>query len=136
MCGIAGIVDREHPQAHDLAAMVASIYHRGPDEEGSVTLPFAALGMRRLAIVDLSGGQQPFTNEDQSIYVVTNGEKSTTSKTSSATCRRAGTPFIHGATSRSSPTRTRIRHRVPQPAAGDVRDRALGQPHADAHRRA
>ena len=74
MCGIAGIIDREHPQAHDLAAMVASIYHRGPDEEGSVTLPFAALGMRRLAIVDLSGGQQPFTNEDQSIYVVTNGE--------------------------------------------------------------
>ncbi len=74
MCGIAGIIDREQARPDDLAAMVASIYHRGPDEEGHVTLPFAALGMRRLAIVDLSGGRQPFTNEDQSIYVVTNGE--------------------------------------------------------------
>lgn len=74
MCGIAGIIEREGPQAADLAAMVRSLHHRGPDEEGSVVLPEAALGMRRLAIVDLSGGQQPFTNEDGTIQVVTNGE--------------------------------------------------------------
>lgn len=74
MCGIAGIVAREGPQAAELAAMVRSLFHRGPDDEGSVVLAEAALGMRRLAIVDLSGGRQPFANEDGTIQVVTNGE--------------------------------------------------------------
>lgn len=74
MCGIAGIIERDGPHAAELAAMVRSLFHRGPDEEGSVVLPEAALGMRRLAIVDLSGGQQPHFNEDRTIQVVTNGE--------------------------------------------------------------
>lgn len=74
MCGIAAIVEREGPQAEALAAMVRRLFHRGPDEEGSVVLPEVALGMRRLAIVDLSGGQQPHYNEDRTIQVVTNGE--------------------------------------------------------------
>jgi asparagine synthase (glutamine-hydrolysing) len=74
MCGIAAIVEREGPQAAELAAMVRSLVHRGPDEEGSIVLPEAALGMRRLAIVDLAGGHQPFANEDGTIQVVTNGE--------------------------------------------------------------
>ena len=43
--------------------MVRTLHHRGPDEEGSVTLPGVGLGMRRLAIVDLAGGQQPISNE-------------------------------------------------------------------------
>ena len=73
MCGIAGIVERQ-ASGPDLAAMVRSLFHRGPDEEGSIVLPEVALGMRRLAIVDLAGGQQPQTNEDHSIQVVQNGE--------------------------------------------------------------
>ena len=61
MCGIAAIVERDParvtPEA-DLAGMVAALLHRGPDEEGRVCLPGAALGMRRLAIVDLATGQK------------------------------------------------------------------------------
>lgn len=77
MCGIVGIVesDLNRPVApEDLARMVRTLHHRGPDEEGSVTLAGVGLGMRRLSIVDLSGGQQPFTNETDSIQLVANGE--------------------------------------------------------------
>jgi len=77
MCGIVGIVDRDlsRPvQADDLARMVQMLHHRGPDEEGSVTLPGVGLGMRRLAIVDLAGGQQPILNETGDIKIVANGE--------------------------------------------------------------
>jgi len=77
MCGIVGIVeaDLERPvRPEDLGRMVRTLHHRGPDEEGSVTLHGVGLGMRRLAIVDLSGGQQPFTNETGAIQLVANGE--------------------------------------------------------------
>lgn len=77
MCGIVGIVesDLERPvRPEDLGRMVQMLHHRGPDEEGSVTLNGVGLGMRRLAIVDLAGGQQPFTNESGAIQLVANGE--------------------------------------------------------------
>ncbi len=77
MCGIVGIVesDLERPvRPEDLGRMVRTLHHRGPDEEGSVTLNGVGLGMRRLSIVDLSGGQQPFTNESGAIQLVANGE--------------------------------------------------------------
>ena len=77
MCGIVGIVERdlERPvAADDLARMVQMLHHRGPDEEGSITLPGVGLGMRRLAIVDLAGGQQPILNETGDIKIVANGE--------------------------------------------------------------
>ena len=54
--------------------MVEQLHHRGPDEEGSITLPGVGLGMRRLAIVDLAGGQQPILNETGEIKIVANGE--------------------------------------------------------------
>jgi asparagine synthase (glutamine-hydrolysing) len=54
--------------------MVRTLVHRGPDEEGSVALTGVGLAMRRLAIVDLTGGQQPFTNEAGDIQLVANGE--------------------------------------------------------------
>jgi asparagine synthase (glutamine-hydrolysing) len=77
MCGIVGIIqhspDRAVPRG-DVERMVRTLNHRGPDEEGSVLLPGVALAMRRLSIVDLAGGQQPFANEDESIQVVANGE--------------------------------------------------------------
>lgn len=77
MCGIAGIVaaDPARPVAEaDLLGMVRTLHHRGPDDEGHVVLPGVGLGMRRLAIVDLSGGQQPFTNETGELQLVCNGE--------------------------------------------------------------
>ena len=77
MCGIVGIVesDLSRPIVIDeLDRMVRMLVHRGPDEEGHVTLPGVGLGMRRLSIVDLAGGQQPFTNESDSIQLVANGE--------------------------------------------------------------
>ena len=77
MCGIAGIVNRdpERPTSPDrLAAMVATLRHRGPDDAGQIALPGAGLGMRRLSIIDVAGGQQPFTNEDGTLHLVGNGE--------------------------------------------------------------
>jgi asparagine synthase (glutamine-hydrolysing) len=77
MCGIVGIIERdlERPvTAADLDRMVRTLHHRGPDEEGSVTLPGVGLGMRRLAIVDLAGGQQPILNETGDVKIVANGE--------------------------------------------------------------
>ena len=77
MCGIVGIVERDLNRpvaASDVQRMVRTLNHRGPDEEGSVLLPGVGLAMRRLAIVDIAGGQQPFANEDGSMQVVANGE--------------------------------------------------------------
>ena len=77
MCGIVGIVESDLNRpvlAEELGRMVRMLHHRGPDEEGSVTLNGVGLGMRRLSIVDLAGGQQPFSNETDSIQLVANGE--------------------------------------------------------------
>jgi asparagine synthase (glutamine-hydrolysing) len=60
--------------SEDIDRMVRTLAHRGPDEEGTVALDGVGLGMRRLSIVDLAGGQQPFANEDGSIHLVANGE--------------------------------------------------------------
>lgn len=77
MCGIVGVVERdpERPVAAEtLDRMVGTLRHRGPDEEGRVLLPGVALGMRRLAIIDVAGGQQPFASEDGAVRLVANGE--------------------------------------------------------------
>jgi asparagine synthase (glutamine-hydrolysing) len=77
MCGIAGIVHRDlaAPVAQaDLTGMVRALAHRGPDGEGLVCRPGAALGMRRLAIVDVATGQQPIANETGTVHIVANGE--------------------------------------------------------------
>ena len=77
MCGIVGIVGRDPSReipAGDVDRMVRTLSHRGPDEEGRVVLPGVGLAMRRLSIVDLGGGQQPFASEDGTIHVVGNGE--------------------------------------------------------------
>ena len=54
--------------------MCQAMVHRGPDEEGVYLGAGVGLGMRRLSIIDLEGGQQPISNEDGSIWVVFNGE--------------------------------------------------------------
>lgn len=79
MCGIAGIVGpgANSPEIRQaLAAMTQAIAPRGPDEESFWFDPegTAALGFRRLAILDVAGGHQPMANEDGSVQVVFNGE--------------------------------------------------------------
>jgi asparagine synthase (glutamine-hydrolysing) len=76
MCGIAGIVGIESRERSDpiLRAMLGSIVHRGPDEEGMVVASRAAVGTRRLSIIDLPGGSQPVWNEDGTLAAAYNGE--------------------------------------------------------------
>jgi asparagine synthase (glutamine-hydrolysing) len=77
MCGIAGLVDPAVPAApmrRIVSLMTDTLVHRGPDDEGSYVADGVGLGMRRLSIIDVAGGQQPIANEDGSIQVVFNGE--------------------------------------------------------------
>jgi asparagine synthase (glutamine-hydrolysing) len=75
MCGIAGIVGAGKDRREILRSMVAAIAHRGPDGEGLYDDGVAALGHRRLAIIDLSEhAAQPMGNEDGSVQIVYNGE--------------------------------------------------------------
>lgn len=77
MCGIAGVVglgsNGDQGQAI-VDGMIARIRHRGPDGGGVISHPDATLGMARLAIVDVSNGHQPMSNEDGSVVLVYNGE--------------------------------------------------------------
>jgi asparagine synthase (glutamine-hydrolysing) len=76
MCGICGILDlRAHNfPAQELEAMTNVLRHRGPDDHGIFVSRPISLGFRRLSIVDLAGGHQPMSNEDESVWVVFNGE--------------------------------------------------------------
>mgnify|MGYP002682562944 CR=1 FL=1 len=77
MCGITGIFDTRGKRDIDRAVlhrMNESQFHRGPDEGGLHIEPGIGLGHRRLSIIDLSTGQQPLYNEDQTVCVVFNGE--------------------------------------------------------------
>src|SRR5438067_9088972 len=76
MCGIAGIIrwDGRPVLEDEIRGMCGVMTHRGPDEEGVYLGGHVALGMRRLSIIDLEGGQQPVFNEDGTICVVFNGE--------------------------------------------------------------
>jgi asparagine synthase (glutamine-hydrolysing) len=77
MCGIAGIVysDRDRPVSEALVRrMCGAMRHRGPDDEGLFVQGAVGLGMRRLSIIDLSGGRQPIWNESGTVVTVFNGE--------------------------------------------------------------
>ena len=80
MCGITGWSNLDsHTPPPDgarelLHAMCERMVHRGPDSEGAFVTSGVALGMRRLAIIDLVTGEQPVFNEDRSVAVVLNGE--------------------------------------------------------------
>ncbi|MDP3507557.1 MAG: asparagine synthase (glutamine-hydrolyzing) [Candidatus Melainabacteria bacterium] len=78
MCGIVGYLNLNGEplteKDNHLSAMCHSIAHRGPDEEGMKLIGPAAIGMTRLAIIDVSGGQQPIGNEDGKVWIVFNGE--------------------------------------------------------------
>ncbi len=78
MCGIFGYWDRKQQALGDdaLRGMAQALVHRGPDDEGIHHRPArgVAIGNRRLSIIDLGGGHQPFVSDDGQIAVVQNGE--------------------------------------------------------------
>ena len=74
MCGIAGFVSPGATSEPVLHKMLDVMVHRGPDDQGCYVDRDAAIGMRRLSIIDLAGGHQPMTNEDGNLWIVYNGE--------------------------------------------------------------
>src|SRR6266851_5924351 len=77
MCGIAGMVEfgqDAHADSGVLRRMCDIMAHRGPDDDGFFIQGRIGLGMRRLSIVDLATGHQPISNEDDSVWIVFNGE--------------------------------------------------------------
>jgi asparagine synthase (glutamine-hydrolysing) len=77
MCGICGKLnfDREKivPQRL-IKSMADTIHHRGPDDEGYYVSGPLGFGFRRLSIIDLAAGHQPLANEDDSVWIIFNGE--------------------------------------------------------------
>jgi len=76
MCGICGIFRKDgQPAETDLIEKMCRVMvHRGPDDEGIFTKGPIGIGMRRLKIIDLTTGHQPMHNEDETVWVVFNGE--------------------------------------------------------------
>ncbi len=77
MCGIAGIMkfgQDAHADSGSVHRMCAAMTHRGPDDEGVYADGPAAIGMRRLSIIDVTGGHQPLSNETGTVWIVFNGE--------------------------------------------------------------
>jgi asparagine synthase (glutamine-hydrolysing) len=77
MCGIVGIAsanDTFRTSEETIHQMCEEIVHRGPDDEGIYVKDGVGLGVRRLSIIDLSGGHQPVFNEERTIWIVFNGE--------------------------------------------------------------
>ena len=77
MCGIVGILNRKESQpvsVETMTQMMAAIRHRGPDSIGIYRDNQVGLGNLRLNIIDLTGGDQPISNEDGTLWIVYNGE--------------------------------------------------------------
>jgi len=76
MCGIAGIVGQpgETIDSAAIRRMCQTLIPRGPDDEGIHVHDDVGLGIRRLSIIDIAGGHQPIHNEDQTVWLVVNGE--------------------------------------------------------------
>lgn len=72
MCGICGMVGQ--PDRDVIGRMASAMVHRGPDDDGLYLDDRAGLGFRRLSIIDVIGGRQPLTNEDETLHLVFNGE--------------------------------------------------------------
>jgi len=77
MCGICGQFNFQSQapvRRVDLEAMTRSIAHRGPDDDGYFIAGPLGLGFRRLSIIDLAGGHQPMSDQEESVWVIFNGE--------------------------------------------------------------
>jgi len=73
MCGIAGCVGARDGESR-LQRMLDAQKHRGPDDRGALNDAPAHIGQVRLSIIDLSGGHQPIANEDETVWIICNGE--------------------------------------------------------------
>src|SRR6202789_1249398 len=77
MCGICGQLNfatDEPVNPGTIRLMSRSMFHRGPDDEGTFISGPVGLGFRRLSIIDLAGGHQPMSDEERSVQVIFNGE--------------------------------------------------------------
>ena len=77
MCGICGQYNfgsAAPVQRRDIEAMARAIAHRGPDDEGYYIAGPLGFGFRRLSIIDLAGGHQPMSDQEESVWVIFNGE--------------------------------------------------------------
>jgi asparagine synthase (glutamine-hydrolysing) len=77
MCGITGIVNfdfENNVDNHVLKKMMNTLVHRGPDDEGMFIKNNVGLGFRRLSIIDLETGHQPLSNENETVWIIFNGE--------------------------------------------------------------
>jgi asparagine synthetase B (glutamine-hydrolysing) len=76
MCGIVGIVKLDPRETVDEARLkrMRDVRHRGPDDEGLWIEGPVGLGMRRFSIVDVAGGHQSMANEDDTVWILYNGE--------------------------------------------------------------
>jgi len=77
MCGITGVIKHrpgDQVEEGTLRQMLAMLRHRGPDQFGIYLDEHVGLGSARLSIIDLSSGQQPISNEDETLWIVFNGE--------------------------------------------------------------
>lgn len=74
MCGICGGIGPKAPKSGLLTQQLRSLEHRGPDDNGMYLAPEISLGMCRLAIVEISNGQQPTHDEYSRVHLVFNGE--------------------------------------------------------------
>ncbi len=74
MCGIVGAFLPEPLPAETFRLALERLAHRGPDDEGLITVAGCTLGARRLAVIDLDSGHQPMSSEDGRVAVVQNGE--------------------------------------------------------------
>lgn len=74
MCGIAGLYNLGSRSEDLLSKMISILRHRGPDETGMYIDSMVALGHARLSIIGLGNGTQPISNEDESLWIVYNGE--------------------------------------------------------------
>ncbi|MBI3634102.1 MAG: hypothetical protein HY228_00610 [Candidatus Yonathbacteria bacterium] len=73
MCGITGFINKGNKD-EIIRRMTDAIIYRGPDDDGYFVGGEIALGMRRLSIIDLEGGKQPITSQDENFVIVFNGE--------------------------------------------------------------
>ena len=79
MCGILGLLSpganpRLQISTRSVQSLLALLSHRGPDDEGYYADADVFLGARRLSIIDVAGGHQPLSNENESVWVAQNGE--------------------------------------------------------------
>lgn len=106
MCGIAGLAGKTSDRRAVLERISAGLVHRGPDESGTYNEAWVTLAIRRLSIIDVADGHQPYQNEQGSIHVVFNGEIYGFKRLRER-LERAGTDSLPRPTAKSSPTPTR-----------------------------